>query len=462
MKNRLRVLPVQNIITLLLLIGFAQTIVIYAQDAHYWTNQYGTKAQLLGGMVVGSVKDLSSVYYNPGALPSIKDSTMVLTTAAFEVNYFRWEDVLGTGKKLDYLQAKPAPIIFAVRARLGGLKRSNWVISYLTRHDFEINLEGRRAVQPSSTAGVSGEEYTQFDEIRFHERITEGWMGVTWAYKYNSRISLGVTEFFALRNQRTRSQNIWQKAIPDSGNESRLYIDEFSFWAVRTFWKIGLFVDYTPLTLGITFTTPGFHIMGNGWSFLASSRLSSEGWIPAFQSEIGAYYQESMITRYHSSGYIALGASYRVRNAQIHITGEWFNKIPLYPVLKSANGENHPEVMHELSSVFNWGVAAEHKLSHRFTLYSGFIVDRSAYIPGSESRLSMTSWDLYHFSLGSAFFVWNSYFTLGFSYSYGGEKLKTPGYFDTRMENSMGSDVREIGKVITHRLKILLGLSMRF
>lgn len=287
-------------------------------------------------------------------------------------------------------------------------------------------------------------------------------MGITWAYKYNSRISLGVTEFFALRNQRTRSQNIWQRAIPDSGNESRLYIDEFSFWAVRTFWKIGLFVDYSPLTLGITFTTPGLHILGNGWSFLATSRLSSQGWMSAYQSEIGAYYQEDMITRYRSSGYLALGASYRIHNAQIHITGEWFNKIPLYPVLRSSNGEEHPGIMHELSSVFNWGVAAEHKLSRRFTLYSGFIVDRSAYIPGSESRLSVTSWDLYHFSLGSAFFVWNSYFTLGFSYSYGGEELKTPGYLNSRGENFLNDDEQEIGKVITYQLKILLGFSMRF
>jgi hypothetical protein len=28
-----------------------------AQDAHYWTNQYGTRAELLGGLVVGSVVD---------------------------------------------------------------------------------------------------------------------------------------------------------------------------------------------------------------------------------------------------------------------------------------------------------------------------------------------------------------------------------------------------------------------
>ena len=37
------------------------------QDSHYWTNQYGTRATLLGGAVIGSVLDLSGTYYNPGA-----------------------------------------------------------------------------------------------------------------------------------------------------------------------------------------------------------------------------------------------------------------------------------------------------------------------------------------------------------------------------------------------------------
>ena len=40
---------------------------IHAQDAHYWNNQYGTRAEHVGGLVVGGVLDLSTTYYNPGA-----------------------------------------------------------------------------------------------------------------------------------------------------------------------------------------------------------------------------------------------------------------------------------------------------------------------------------------------------------------------------------------------------------
>ena len=33
-----------------------------AQDSHYWTNQYGSRATLLGGAVIGGVLDLSVTY----------------------------------------------------------------------------------------------------------------------------------------------------------------------------------------------------------------------------------------------------------------------------------------------------------------------------------------------------------------------------------------------------------------
>ena len=49
----------------------------FAQDNHYWTNQYGTKSNLLGGAVVGKVLDLSSTYYNPGWLAFIEKTEVL-------------------------------------------------------------------------------------------------------------------------------------------------------------------------------------------------------------------------------------------------------------------------------------------------------------------------------------------------------------------------------------------------
>ena len=49
-----------------------------AQDTHYWTHQYGTRSTLLGGLVIGSVLDLSGTFYNPGGLSLIDDPETIL------------------------------------------------------------------------------------------------------------------------------------------------------------------------------------------------------------------------------------------------------------------------------------------------------------------------------------------------------------------------------------------------
>ena len=68
-----------------------------AQDSHYWTTQYGTRGQLLGGAVVGSIGDLSSTFYNPGALALSKDPKLVLSTDAFEVQRIQFRGGVGEG-----------------------------------------------------------------------------------------------------------------------------------------------------------------------------------------------------------------------------------------------------------------------------------------------------------------------------------------------------------------------------
>ncbi len=59
--------------------------IITAQDSHYWTNQYGTEASLLGGLVVGSMHDLSSTFYNPGTLALTTDQILTISTDAFQI-----------------------------------------------------------------------------------------------------------------------------------------------------------------------------------------------------------------------------------------------------------------------------------------------------------------------------------------------------------------------------------------
>ena len=55
-----------------------------AQDAQYWNIQYGPVAQLLGGQVVGSTRDLSATYYNPGGLGLTQDPGFLFSVQGFK------------------------------------------------------------------------------------------------------------------------------------------------------------------------------------------------------------------------------------------------------------------------------------------------------------------------------------------------------------------------------------------
>ena len=59
---------------MLLVLSACTAVTVSAQDAQYWTNQYGTRADLLGGVVVGSIADLSSTFYTPGMLALTTDN----------------------------------------------------------------------------------------------------------------------------------------------------------------------------------------------------------------------------------------------------------------------------------------------------------------------------------------------------------------------------------------------------
>ena len=72
-------------------IGFAN--LAPAQDAHYWTDQFGNRARLLGGAVVGSVRDLSATYYNPGSLALVPTAELLL--AGNVLSYTRYDATTG-------------------------------------------------------------------------------------------------------------------------------------------------------------------------------------------------------------------------------------------------------------------------------------------------------------------------------------------------------------------------------
>ena len=88
--------------------------VCIAQDTHYWTLQYGSRSSLLGGAVVGGVRDNSAVYYNPGALVLSDTSAISVSANAYQFDQLKMDNGAGTNINLKSGQTQIIPLIISI------------------------------------------------------------------------------------------------------------------------------------------------------------------------------------------------------------------------------------------------------------------------------------------------------------------------------------------------------------
>ncbi|MCP4293336.1 MAG: hypothetical protein GY780_16040, partial [bacterium] len=84
----------------------------FSQDAHMWDSQYGTRAQLLGGLVVGASSDLSSTYYNPAWLALERKPSILLSTRAAELYNLKEKNGFGAGTEPNDTRLVASPSFF--------------------------------------------------------------------------------------------------------------------------------------------------------------------------------------------------------------------------------------------------------------------------------------------------------------------------------------------------------------
>ena len=60
-----------------------------AQDSQYATHQFGTRASLMGGAVIGYARDNSSIYYNPGSLAFVDSNSITITANMYQIEQIK-------------------------------------------------------------------------------------------------------------------------------------------------------------------------------------------------------------------------------------------------------------------------------------------------------------------------------------------------------------------------------------
>jgi hypothetical protein len=412
-----------------------------AQDSQYWNLQYGPVGQLLGGQVVGSTRDLSATYYNPGGLALAKNSAFLLSVQGFQsqtVSLEPLDDSPFPATSQSSFQVFPGFVAAAFPESWFG-ERTRLAFSLLTRQQQNLRIDERVAgfTLPPAIQAVSPGRTGSFGlERLFDERMRETWGGLTLSHRLSDSVGVGGTLFGVHRGQRTRWEENLQLAYADGGGVSGLIIDDFNYAHWRLLTKVGVAWEGEATRLGLAVTSPSLAVTGSGKAGFtrsaAGARVVTGG---AEGATLINGLDEDLAATYKSGWAVAGGGAWRRRSLQIHASAEWFAAVDRFTVLA---GEADPSLgtpitlFQDLGSLVNAGIGAEYWLggvsanrgpeAGGTALYGAFATDFNAspgVIPG-EAASSNQDW--YHVTVGTAFGVGRSRFSLGISHAFGSKE----------------------------------------
>ncbi len=458
----------RRIFLIIMLLAVGITSNAAAQDSHYWDNQYGTKGELLGGLVVGSPSDLSATFYNPGWIALYGGSSVLLTTRAAEAYSIKLKDGLGRGTEPSSSTVTTSPGYLAGRFSSSNNEGWQWAYSYLQKVQFVFDATGIRvddsaAPPPEGNIWFSGEAFRK-------AKTNEYWYGVTLSRRIRENIGLGISPYVVQRSMSSRIQAAAQGLTAESQFGQAYGVDEFDFWHVRLLAKIGLAIDQGDLTYGVTLTTPGLGILGSGSVYQTASvsgiDQDQDGTVD--DPFLAANYQEELSSSWQSPLSIAVGAAWKPAATGVYVTLEWFSSLsprtamdPDDYISQSDGTTQSYNLMYGAKSLVNFGLAFDHEFNPTFALYGAFRSDFSSLPPEAEDTLTIASWDLWHISSGASFTFMSMEFTAGLQYSFGN------GVNDRFLNFNIGEDAGVVGDFGTHeisyrRLKALIGFNLGF
>ncbi len=389
-----------------------------AQDAHYWTYGYGPTGQLTEGTIVGGVRDLSAVFYNPGAVALLEQPRFTMTLTSVELG--RLEAPGAAGPSLDFestiFDTVPAVIAGRIARRDG--RPDQFSFAFFSRHDTDWDLGYNDArVSAGSPSGVAG-----FGRVR--ERVVEYWVGPSWSHRLSNTVSVGVSPFVSYRAQRNR-RTITAEVLSSGAVAAAFVGREYEYNHVGVLGKLGVAWRPGPLELGATVTTPRARLWSNGKAVLNATLAGIDG-VPF----VAATKQDGLASTYRSPWSAAGGATWRGARTALHTTAEWFAAVDPYSILEpeaapvAGSSATVPMTYGGAAkSVVNFGAGLEQKVGDTTTLYAGAARSNSSWREESET---LASWDLNETTVGISFERFGSRIAFGVGYAWGASDLPRP------------------------------------
>jgi hypothetical protein len=425
-----------------------------AQDSQYWTQQFGPRASLLSGAVIGSVSDISGTYYNPGSLGLAESLPFAISTNLFEFESLRLEDGAGSGVDLGTSRSgfRPSLLAGTITSNLAG-----GVLAYsaLTRQRANSDISSQYIVSGSEVPpGTDLEDLVGI--ARVDGNLNEWWAGFTYSHAVSSRFGLGLTWYGAYRSQRRQREGLQETISTDGSPFVDIDIRGGRYSTLRTLAKIGGYFKSGAISGGVTVTTPSLHITGSGQFGVNIATFGVDTTV------LAANVQTDLAAEYKSPLSVGFGLGWQIGSARLNASGEWFDRIDPYVVMEGEEFVTQEpsevqqfQLIQAVDEVFNWALGLEYSFKGSVTGFASFGTDQTGFTDQIErADLSITNADLYSAFLGLDFMVSGARLTLGAGYGWGSSSASA--LLDVVGDENEGLEPRYVYR----RLRILFGFEL--
>lgn len=453
-----------------------------AQDTHYWTQQYGTESALLSGAVVGGNNDNTMIYYNPGALGFLDNTSISVNANAYRIENIKIKNALGEKANFKSSQLGSVPLLTGAMINI---KNKKWKIGYSFMSPVQFNFKGiaRKDGLFELVDDIESPGKEEFvGESGITSKLSEILIVLGAARQLNENWSIGLSNLFTVRSN-AYLRNLSTYAFLNNAERTMIsaqLTQNVDYYNVRYAAKVGLAYKKDKWRAGLTLTTPSVNIMGVGTVAANISAYNLKLLDDNRVTAVATDRQSELKTKFKSPLSISAGVNYNGDRSRFGIAIQYYASIGMYDIMDvqpstfvrpadlapQIGSDQFMNVRAAAKSVINVAMGYEYLLKENITLYFSARNDMSYFDNDLNDtqgiKPTVSTWDIYHFASGVTFKTVQSSLSLGLLYSTG----KTDKYEQTGNTNpedlSFLEGVTSITNANYNSIGLLLGYTFFF
>lgn len=459
-------------------------------QSNYWTQQYGARATLTGGVCMSCRNDNSVFYYNPGAIGFIDSANINITSQIYGLDFINLKNAAGDGVDLNNSRLSINAQVMVGNLSFKKIPRLKLVYGYILRNFQRFEFDVQHDMMYDVIPEAPGQEFYR-GKYDYSYQYGEYWGGIAAGYKINDHISIGLGHYGGYVAIRSRVfSSVSADAIDTGGlayTASVTARNEYKVDHMYVLFKPGIDLHYGKFKIAISAMLPSIKLWGQGSieRSIEANNLDKYyatpngvyGMYPGFAFAVN---QKRLKAKYKIAPSIAVGFEYENKRCRLAASMEYYFPLKEYVITQgegdpyvrpvsaapSINLEEYTSVKTGAYSVLNVGFGAEIKVARRWTVLTGAHTDfnnKSALFKREKneyvSETTPGSWHYMNFALGFSYRKANGLTFFGATYNYGFSFNNNSfiNLTEPSLQNNLVGVTRTDMRVNIHQLGLVLG-----